>query len=92
MNYLAHAYLSKDEVGVEITKTYIENLPQDVDPCGENGEFHTYCFEGPIFKIPINIEVKEKLYKDLDLKFQMPDKNQKITKGFWYANIELKRD
>jgi uncharacterized protein (TIGR00290 family) len=86
------AYLSKDEVGVEITKTYIENLPQDVDPCGENGEFHTYCFEGPIFKIPINIEVKEKLYKDLDLKFQIPDKNEKITKGFWYANIELEMD
>src|SRR4029079_12642481 len=37
----------------------LRDLPQNVDPCGENGEFHTLVFEGPIFTRPIPIEVGE---------------------------------
>jgi diphthamide synthase (EF-2-diphthine--ammonia ligase) len=33
---------------------FLNDLPRDVDPCGENGEFHTFVFDGPLFrkKIP----------------------------------------
>lgn len=31
----------------------LEELPAGVDPCGENGEFHTFCFDGPIFAAPV---------------------------------------
>ena len=83
------AYLQKEQVGKIIDHNYIEQLEKDVDPCGENGEYHTFCYEGPIFKKPIHLKVNNNIYKDLDLKFQTPDRNNKVTKGFWYADIEL---
>jgi uncharacterized protein (TIGR00290 family) len=45
--------LSKKFVGVDYSKTFITDLPKNIDPCGENGEFHTFCYDGPIFKTPI---------------------------------------
>jgi uncharacterized protein (TIGR00290 family) len=83
------AYLQKEHVGELVDLNYINQLENDIDPCGENGEYHTFCYEGPIFKIPILINVTDKLYKPLELEFQTPDKNNKINKGFWFANIEL---
>ncbi len=83
------AYLKKEQVGKIIDEDYINNLAKDIDPCGENGEYHTYCYEGFIFKKPILVSVTDILYKPLDITLQLPDKNNKITKGFWYANVEL---
>ena len=83
------AYLKKEQVGQLIDMNYIDELEIDIDPCGENGEYHTFCYEGPIFKKPINAKVSDIIYKPLELKFQTPDKNNKITKGFWFADIEL---
>lgn len=34
---------------------FLEDLPANVDPCGENGEFHTFVFDGPIFSEPIEV-------------------------------------
>jgi uncharacterized protein (TIGR00290 family) len=34
----------------------LADLPAEIDPCGENGEFHTFAFEGPMFRAPIEIE------------------------------------
>ncbi len=55
--------LGKEFVGEIITKDFLKNLPKNVDPCGENGEFHTFVFDGPIFKKPIDYTVGEKVYK-----------------------------
>jgi uncharacterized protein (TIGR00290 family) len=33
--------------------SFINDLPKGVDPCGENGEFHTFCFNGPLFSTPV---------------------------------------
>lgn len=41
----------------------LKALPSNVDPCGENGEFHTFVFEGPVFKNPIPIRVGERVSK-----------------------------
>lgn len=83
------AYLNEEHVGKIITHDFINQFAKDIDPCGENGEYHTYCYEGFIFKIPISIKVTDKIYKPLETSLQILDKNNKITKGFWYANIEL---
>lgn len=46
-------------------------LPASVDPCGENGEFHSFVCEGPIFKKPIQLRIREtierggRFYSDL---------------------------
>ena len=36
--------------GMEYDGSFLESLPSGVDPCGENGEFHTFVYAGPIFK------------------------------------------
>ena len=42
-------------IGREYDELFLEELPEGVDPCGENGEFHTFVFDGPIFKEPLQV-------------------------------------
>lgn len=42
----------------------LADLPAGVDPCGENGEFHTFAFSGPMFRLPIPVEVGEIMERD----------------------------
>src|ERR1700756_1562689 len=49
--------------GKEITPELVLSLPEDVDVCGENGEFHTFAFKGPIFKKEITYRLGEKVFK-----------------------------
>jgi uncharacterized protein (TIGR00290 family) len=51
-------------VGRELDASFFADLPPGVDPCGENGEFHTFVFDGPIFKEPIAVRVGEKIMRD----------------------------
>jgi diphthamide synthase (EF-2-diphthine--ammonia ligase) len=44
--------------------TLLADLPLDIDPCGERGEFHTFCFEGPMFRQPIAVRVGEIVSRD----------------------------
>ncbi|WP_188410028.1 adenine nucleotide alpha hydrolase [Agaricicola taiwanensis] len=41
--------LSRDPVGTRFDSTFLEALPDGIDPCGENGEFHTFVLNGPMF-------------------------------------------
>ena len=50
--------------GRELTAELVASLPADVDPCGENGEFHTFVFEGPMFSRPLDIEMGEVVTRD----------------------------
>lgn len=45
--------LEKSFVGLEFNQDFINKLPQNVDACGENGEFHTFVYDGPNFAHPI---------------------------------------
>src|SRR3569623_800156 len=51
-------------VGEEITHDLVNSLPADVDVCGENGEFHTFVFKGPVFSSPIDYKTGEKVFKE----------------------------
>ena len=44
-----------------IDSDFLIDLPDNVDPCGENGEFHTFVFDGPIFKKPVPFQIGEKV-------------------------------
>jgi len=61
--------LSGDFVGRIFDKDFIDDLPENVDPCGENGEFHSFVFDGPIFREKINFSLGEKLLRDERFKF-----------------------
>jgi uncharacterized protein (TIGR00290 family) len=47
-----------------IDADFLRDLPAGIDPCGENGEFHSFVFDGPIFSHPIPITVGEKVMRD----------------------------
>lgn len=44
-------------IATDYNQTFLDSLPSNVDPCGENGEFHTFCYDGPIFKNPVKFNV-----------------------------------
>ncbi|MBU0696667.1 MAG: diphthine--ammonia ligase [Bacteroidetes bacterium] len=80
-------------LGKVIDEKLIKDLPKDVDVCGENGEFHTFAFEGPIFKNPIAYSLGEKVFKSYqapknadDNCFQKEEKQPKNL-GFWYIDL-----
>lgn len=50
--------------GRELTADFFRDLPPNVDPCGENGEFHTFVFDGPIFREPVKCKTGEVVERD----------------------------
>lgn len=56
--------LSKEFVGREFDEQFLNDLPDGIDPCGENGEFHTFAYDGPIFKKPIDHRLGEIVLRD----------------------------
>lgn len=76
------AFLDNNSVGVELDRAFKNTLPENVDVCGENGEFHTFCYEGPLFKKRIDFLIGEKVYKPIETKIE-----GSLTKGFWYCDL-----
>ncbi len=74
-------------VGRNIDESFIKDLPENVDPCGENGEFHTFCYDGPIFKNPVKFTLGEKVYRE----YKNPEKDSEAKKrnvmGFWFCDL-----
>ena len=56
--------LGKENAGREFDETFLGSLPSEVDPCGENGEFHTFVYDGPIFNRSIPIRKGETVLRD----------------------------
>ncbi len=54
-------YLDDSFCGRIIDHQFVQDLPENVDPCGENGEFHTFVYDGPIFNSAIEIQIGEKV-------------------------------
>ena len=91
-------FLDKSFVGRIIDQDFINDLPENVDLCGENGEFHTFTFDGPIFSKPIDFEIGEIVYR----KYEKPKKEESTETacdtsssdvfdfGFWYCDLIAK--
>ena len=58
--------------GRDFDEQLLKEFPSRVDPCGENGEFHTFVYEGPIFQKPVPIEKGEVVSRD----------------GFWFCDLK----
>ena len=54
----------KEFIGKEFDDSFLDSLPETIDPCGENGEFHSFVFDGPMFKEQINIVVGDIVQRD----------------------------
>ena len=73
--------LDKSFCGRIIDRDFINDLPKGVDPCGENGEFHSFVFDGPIFSKPIDIEIGETIKKKYNV-------SEGIDSEFWYTDLK----
>ena len=58
------AVLDASFAGRSFDETFLADLPPGVDPCGENGEFHTFVFDGPIFQWPVRISLGQVVERD----------------------------
>ena len=56
--------LPESFAGRSFDKQFLIDCPEDVDPCGENGEFHSFVYDGPIFQHPIAVETGETILRD----------------------------
>ncbi|HRU06469.1 MAG TPA: ATP-binding protein [Candidatus Brocadiia bacterium] len=65
--------IDRSFVGRAYDAGFVGALPPAADPCGENGEFHTICWDGPMFMRPVALRAGEVVERD----------------GFWYADFEL---
>lgn len=75
-------------VGQGIDWYFVNNLPEQADPCGENGEFHSFVFGGPIFKQQIEV----KLGEVVEQTYHYQRKNfdgaiEKRESKFWFQDL-----
>ena len=89
-------YLDQSFVGRIIDEQFLCDLPANVDPCGENGEFHTFVFDGPLFREPIAFEKGEIVHRkytpasradNSDYECGDSDDPRPFDTGFWYCDL-----
>ena len=77
-------YMDESFVGRTIDDAFIKDLPKEVDVCGENGEFHSFVYDGPIFKRPVAFELGEVIYKD----YGIAGKEVNYDTGFYFRDLK----
>lgn len=58
------ARLDSSFAGSDFDSAFLRDIPSEVDACGENGEFHTFVYESPVFKYPIRVAMGEIVARD----------------------------
>jgi uncharacterized protein (TIGR00290 family) len=56
--------IPKEFVGKEFDESFLDSLPETIDPCGEKGEFHSFVFDGPMFKEHLEISLGDVVLRD----------------------------
>ena len=85
--------LGKDFVGQLVDRSFLAELPDGVDPAGENGEYHTFVFDGPVFKDPVSFTVGEKVLKTYaaatpkGAEDNNSKKNETWDTSFWFCDL-----
>lgn len=75
--------LDESFAGRVIDENFLSDLPENVDPCGENGEFHTFVYDGPIFRNPIKFELGDLVHRN----YNQPNSDGKLKTGFYFKDI-----
>lgn len=78
--------LGKEWIGRIIDRQFVDELPEECDPCGENGEYHTFCFDGDIFRMP----VKHSLGTTFNKKYPVKLDDGTIKEfEYWFADLNI---
>ena len=73
--------LGEKFAGQPIDADLIRGLPDGVDPCGENGEFHSYVYDGPIFRRPVGVSVGDVVLRDVRYFADLIPSDRQIKEG-----------
>jgi uncharacterized protein (TIGR00290 family) len=79
-------FLGKELLGKKINAEFLSSLPGNVDPCGENGEFHTFVYNAPFFSTPIPITTGEIVYKTYS---PSTDDDKGWDTGFYFLDVNI---
>ena len=64
-------FFDEEWLGRELNREFIENLPEEIHPCGEHGEYHTFVVDGPLFQRSV----------------KLIESNKKLKEGDWFLDI-----
>lgn len=78
--------LGMEFIGKEITGDLIAKFPPNIDVCGENGEYHTFCFDGPIFRQPVSYKTGEPFKMGFPIKL---DTGETRIYEYWFAGLDI---
>ncbi|QDK77406.1 diphthine--ammonia ligase [Spirosoma sp. KCTC 42546] len=83
--------LNAEFVGRELDLDLLKDLPKSVDPCGENGEYHSFVYDGPIFSNPVGFSRGEIVRRTYTLSggtdCHTDDADRSWDTGFWYQDL-----
>ena len=77
-------YLGKEYLGRKINAEFLNELPDNVDPCGENGEFHTFVYNAPFFSAAIPIVIGEIVHRTYT-----SSEESKWDTGFYFLDVNV---
>lgn len=82
--------LGRHSVGEQFDHNFLKTLRAEVNPCGENGEFHSFVFDGPIFKKPVEIKKAEIVERTYSYQKCLDDGSiVKCESTFWFQELDL---
>lgn len=76
--------LGREYLGKELDRELVASFPENTDPCGENGEYHTFCYDGEIFRYPIRFAFGEPQSHSYKARL---DTGDEIVTDYWFADL-----
>lgn len=81
-------YFNPEQLGNTVTFDYLKTISTEVDLCGENGEFHSYVYDGPVFQHPVLITKGEVVSRKYSYqKINEDGSLQKLESKFWFQDL-----
>ena len=77
--------LGEQAIGRLVDESFIKSLPESCDPNGENGEYHTFCYDGPIYSSPVPFTLGTPFSKSFDIGM---DDGTTQTFTYWFVDLK----
>ena len=78
--------LGQEYIGKDLNKELVDGFPAGIDICGENGEYHTFVYDGPIFHNPVNFKVEKA--EERSFTFKLLD-GSSVSSKFYVSRFEI---
>lgn len=81
-------FFSSEQLGHTLDRQFIDSIFPGVDPCGENGEFHTFVYDGPLFQAPVLFDEGKIVSKEYAYKMKRDDGSvEQVNTTFWFQDF-----